>query len=68
MLSAIRKQMVAMTFALVALLASARPMSGQSGDYTLRLENSTGYEIYQVRLSSVADRYWHRDLLGSQVF
>jgi hypothetical protein len=62
------KNILAVSFALVALLASALPVAAQSSRYSLRMQNNTGYDIYQVRLSSVSDDTWHRDLLGSGVF
>lgn len=68
MLNKTRKVILAVSFALVALLASALPVAAQSSHYSLRMANSTGYSIYQVRLSSVSDRYWERDLLGSRIF
>lgn len=61
------KAILAVTFALVAILASAIPVAAQSSHFTVRMENNTGYDIYQVRLSSVTDSYWHRDLLGDSV-
>jgi len=68
MLTKTRTTILAVSFALVAILASAIPVAAQSSHYSLRMENNTGYDIYQVRLSSASDRYWERDLLGSGVF
>jgi len=63
----IRKSILALSFAVLALLASALPVAAQSS-HSLRMENNTGYSIYEVRLSSVDDDTWHRDLLGNGVF
>jgi hypothetical protein len=68
MLTKQRKTILAVSFALAALLASAISVAGQSSHYSLRMENNTGYDIYQVRFSSVNDPYWRRDLLGDGVF
>ena len=68
MLNKTRKLILVVSFALVALFASALPVAAQSSHYSLRMENNTGYDIYQVRLSSVYDRSWERDLLGSRLF
>ena len=51
----------------MAILASSTPVAAQSS-YSLGMENDTGYNIYQVRMSSVHDPSWGRDLLGSRIF
>lgn len=61
------KLIFAVSFALVALMASANPAAAQSSHYNLRMENNMGYDINQVRMSSVNDRYWERDILGSRI-
>jgi hypothetical protein len=66
MLTKTRKIMLALTF--VAILVSAIPAAAQSNYHILRMENSTGYDIYQVRISRVNDPSWERDLLGTRVF
>lgn len=64
-----RKLILAVSFALVALLASALPVAAQTSYYSLRMENNTGYNIYQVRISAVNQMYWPADLLGtSRIF
>jgi hypothetical protein len=68
MLNRTRKQILAVSFALLAFLVSAIPVAAQSNHYNLRMENNTGYDIYQVRMSSVNDRDWERDILGSRIF
>lgn len=69
MMSNTRKNVLALSFALMALLASALPMAAQSSYYSFRMENNTGYDIYQVRLSSVYQISWRPDLLGaSRIF
>jgi len=59
-----RKTVLAVSFALMAILASALPVAAQSSHY-LRMANNTGYDIYQVRFSSVSSGIWPPDLLGS---
>ena len=65
MTSKFRKYILAMSFALIAFLASALPVVAQNSHYSLRMENNTGYDIYQVRLSSVYQIHWPDDLLGA---
>jgi len=43
-------------------------VAAQSSRYRVRMENNTGYDIYQVRLFSVSDPYWRRDLLENGIF
>lgn len=62
------KTIVVTTFAFLAILASAVSVPAQSAYYSLRMENHTGYDIYELRLSSVNDPSWERDLLGAGVF
>ncbi|HEY6291880.1 MAG TPA: hypothetical protein VI455_10015 [Terriglobia bacterium] len=62
------KTIFAVSFALVAILASAISVAAQSSYHSLTMENNTGYDIYQVRLSPVNDPFWERDLLGTRVF
>ena len=66
MKSNIRKHILAVSFALMALLASALPVAAQSSQ-SVRIENNTGYDIYQVRLSSTSNPYWGGDRLGRDV-
>ena len=68
MLTKTQKTILAISFAITALLTSAIAVAAQSSHYSLRMENDTGLDIYQVRLSSVSDRSWERDLLGSRIF
>jgi hypothetical protein len=66
MMSNTRKQILAVSFALLAILASALPVAAQSSHY-VRIENNTGYDIYQVRLSSTRNPYWGGDRLGRDI-
>ena len=45
------------SIALVAILANSIRVAAQSS-YSLRMENHTGYDIYQVHASSVWDADW----------
>ena len=63
----IRQMMLAVSLALVAIMAGALPVAAQSSHYSLRMQNNTGLDIYQVHLSSAADPSWRRDLLGSGI-
>lgn len=38
-------------------------VQAQSG-YTVRIDNSSDYAIYQIRMSPVGDSSWRQDLLG----
>ena len=67
MITKSHKSVFAASIALVVILASSIPVPAQSS-YSLRMENNTGYNIYQVRMSSVDDPSWERDLLGSRIF
>ena len=67
MLNKTRKLILVVSFALVALFASALPVAAQSSHYSLRMENNTGYDIYQVHASSVWDADWEGSLLGRRV-
>jgi hypothetical protein len=69
MFTKFHKSILAATVAAAAALAGAIPAIAQSNEYTLRMENNTGFDIYQMRLSSVNQTYWPPDLLGdSRVF
>lgn len=63
-----RKTILAVSFALVAIVASSLPVAAQSNYVSIRMENNTGYNINQVHLSSVFENSWRRDLLGSGYF
>jgi len=63
-----RKTILAVSFALVALLASAIPVAAQSSHYSLRMENNTGYDLYRVYFSSVNTNQWGDDMLGTRIF
>ena len=52
MITKSNKSIFAPSIALVASLASSIPLAAQSS-YSLGMENDTGYNIYQVRMSSV---------------
>src|SRR5271167_1325809 len=68
MLNKTRKQILAVSFALVALLASALPVAAQSSHYNLRMENDTGVELYHVYVSSIYSDIWGDDQLGQGIF
>ena|SRR5664280_538512 len=61
-----RKTVLAVSFALVAILASAIPVAAQSSHYSLQMENKTGYDLYKVYFSSVSSGEWGEDQLGPQ--
>ena len=48
------------------LPAGALPAAAQSS-HSLRIENNTGYDIQILRVSSVSDPNWGRDILGASV-
>lgn len=52
MLTKTHKTLLAVSFALVAILASTIPVAAQSSHYSLRVENNTGYDIYEMSLLS----------------
>jgi hypothetical protein len=52
---------------LILLTGLAGIAFGQAGRYTLHLNNSSGYDIREVYVSSSDDIDWHRDLLGSDI-
>jgi hypothetical protein len=66
MMSNTRKYMLAVSFAVIAILASALPVASQNSHY-VRIENNTGYDIHEVRLSSTSNPYWGGDRLGRDV-
>lgn len=77
MLNKTCKQILAVSFALVALMASALPVAAQNsyyavysptGAYSLRMENDSGSSIYQVYLSPAGSPYWGPDRLGSRIW
>jgi hypothetical protein len=61
------RTLLAVSFALVAILASAIPVAAQSSHFSLRMENHTGYDIRVLRVSSVSDPNWGRDILGTSI-
>lgn len=65
MLNKTRKQILAISFALVALLASALPVAAQNSRYNLRMENESGHSIYQLYFSPEGSTNWGPDRLGS---
>ena len=62
-----RKLILAVSFALVALLASALPVAAQTSRYDLRMENDSGYPIYQLYFSPHSSGNWGPDRLGNQI-
>jgi hypothetical protein len=51
MLNNNRRRILAIRFALMALLAGALPVAAQSSHYNLRMENDTGFSIYRLYIS-----------------
>ncbi len=62
----IRPLILAMSIVALAILAGALPVAAQSS-HSLRIENNTGYDIQILRVSSVSDPNWGRDILGASV-
>jgi hypothetical protein len=58
-----RKTVLALSIALMAILASAIPVAAQSSHY-LQIENNTGYDVYNLYFSSVYSGVWGNDILG----
>jgi hypothetical protein len=58
-----RKTILAVSFALIAILASALPVAAQSRHY-LQMENNTGYDVYRLYFSSANSNRWGDDMLG----
>lgn len=61
MKSTTHKTILAVSMGLVAVLNGAATATAQSN---LRMQNNTGYDIYELRLSRVNDTSWPSDLLG----
>jgi len=67
MLKNTRKHIVAASFAMLAMLASALPVAAQNSHSSLQVVNGSGVTIYHLYLSSSGDNRWGRDQLGSSV-
>jgi len=68
MLNKTYRLILAVSFALAGLMTSALPVAAQASRYNLRMENETGYPIYQLYFSSSGGDSWGSDRLGTQVF
>lgn len=66
MLNRLRQAFMTMSLAVLGLSAITVPLSAQS-NHTLLVENNSGFDIYEIHMSSVNDRSWERDLLGSGI-
>ena len=66
MLNKVRTLVLGVSFAVLALFAIAAPASAQS-THTLTLLNNSGYDIYEIHMSSINDDSWESDLLGRHV-
>ena len=62
-----RNTILALSFALMAILASALPVAAQSSHY-LRMENNSGATIYELYFSPASSGSSGRDMLGSGTF
>jgi len=67
MLNKTCKLILAVSFALVALMASANPVAAQTSRYDLRMENDSGYPIYQLYFSPSSSGAWGSDRLGARI-
>lgn len=63
-----RKVILAVSFAIMALVASALPVAAQNSYYNLGMNNNTGFDIYKLYFSSVNSNNWGYDLLGTRIF
>ena len=66
MLNKVRTLVLGVTFAVLALFAASAPAIAQS-THTLTLQNNSGFDIYEIHMSSVNDDSWEPDLLGRHV-
>jgi len=68
MLTKVRTLVLGLSCAFLALFMTSAPAIAQSTNtLTLTLQNNSGYDIYEVHMSSVFDGSWERDLLGRHV-
>lgn len=63
MLNKVRTLVLGVSFAVLTLFAITAPASAQS-THTLTIQNDSGYDIYEIHMSSIYDGSWERDLLG----
>ena len=77
MLSKSCKWILAISFALTALLTSAHPVAAQNayyavysttGVYDLTMENETGSSFYQLYVSPASSGRWGPDRLGNRIW
>ena len=66
MLHKVRTLVLSVSFALLTLFAVSISARAQSA-HTLTIQNNSGYDIYEIHMSSVFDGSWERDLLGRHV-
>ena len=60
----ITPRLIAAAAALVLIVGTTASFVQAQSGYTFRIENSSEYAIYQIRMSSVDDSNWRQDLLG----
>ena len=64
MVKAVRKLSV---FVLLAALLFVFSVAAEAATTTVRITNSTGYDIYYLYISSSATSSWEEDVLGTQI-
>ncbi len=62
----VRKHILALGIAIVALLAASMPAVAQN-HHTVTIVNASGYTFYQLKLSPSSSSVWGPDQLGSGV-
>ena len=67
MLNGARTLVLTLSFAMLTLLAASMPVAAQANRYYVTLQNDSGIVFAEVRVSSIKDRTWKPDLLGSNV-
>jgi len=66
MFSNLRFKVMALGFAMMALVAVSSPAAAQTR-YNVKLHNESDVTFEQVHVSSASDPYWRRDLLGNDI-
>jgi hypothetical protein len=66
MLNRVRTFVLGVSFAFLTLFAISATAAAQS-NHTLTLQNNSGFDIYEIHMSSIYDGSWERDLLGRHV-
>ena len=68
MLNETRKVILAVSFALMALMASALSVAAQNSYYKMRMENDSGYPIYQVYFPASGSQNWGSGMFYEGLF